>query len=526
MSEQIVDLRSAWAILRRRARILAVIVLLGALGGAYFGYSRPDVYQSTSLVLLPLGSPDPSGQDQSRQVDTQAQIALSDVVLGPAGHAVTPRMTAEEMQSSVEVAASTDDVLQITSSAETAVRAEAITRAVATADVNYLASTLVTLSQDQRLALEDRRQTLKGSLAAVTREMKKTSARLETEPHNSTAGKADAAALAELTAQQASVVLQIDQLEKELSGGKDLLSGQPGGDARVIQQASPAEKASVPLRIGLYGLAGLLATLVLATTVVVSTGRRDKRLRSRDQLADSIAVPVLASLHSRATKAAAGWTTLLLSYEPDHVDQWSLHQMLRAVTGRSSTAEGGSGGSRNHVVVLSLADDLRALAVGPQLASFAASRGMRTQLLPTQTHESAETLWAACSRFPQSADRRPQLLVGDHEVSEDADLVVHVVVLDRTKPRIDIPEASPATTLLAVSSGSATLDDMARTAVAADEANHPIDGLVVADPDPLDRTSGRLLPTEREHQASLPTLMTGSVTSGGPAQPASRRRLT
>jgi len=71
-------------------------------------------------------------------------------------------------------------------------------------------------------------------------------------------------------------------------------------------------------------------------------------------------------------------------------------------------------------------------------------------------------------------------------------------------------------TLLAVSSGAASAEDLAALALAADEAGMPLDGIVVANPDPLDRTTGRLLPTERAVLAPLPSLMTGATGHGQP----------
>ena len=48
------------------------------------------------------------------------------------------------------------------------------------------------------------------------------------------------------------------------------------------------------------------------------------------------------------------------------------------------------------------------------------------------------------------------------------------------------------TTLLAVSSGAVTAQGLADVAVASDNAGHYVEGLLVTDPDPLDRTTGQL----------------------------------
>jgi len=79
-----------------------------------------------------------------------------------------------------------------------------------------------------------------------------------------------------------------------------------------------------------------------------------------------------------------------------------------------------------------------------------------------------------------------------------------------------------AVVVLAVSSGSATAEELARVAVTADDAGLRIPGMIVADPDILDRTTGRLLRSERTRQLSLPTHLTG-VPGRVPA-PTVRRR--
>jgi hypothetical protein len=78
-------------------------------------------------------------------------------------------------------------------------------------------------------------------------------------------------------------------------------------------------------------------------------------------------------------------------------------------------------------------------------------------------------------------------------------------------------------TLLAVTSGTARPDDLARVALAADESGHAIDCIVVVDPDPLDRTSGRLRGPERAQHSPLPSLMTGSARAGEATPLTSRR---
>ena len=52
-------------------------------------------------------------------------------------------------------------------------------------------------------------------------------------------------------------------------------------------------------------------------------------MRSRDQIADAIGIPVVASIRSRASRSVAGWTSLLQKYAPGTVETWTLRQLVR-----------------------------------------------------------------------------------------------------------------------------------------------------------------------------------------------------
>ena len=66
-------------------------------------------------------------------------------------------------------------------------------------------------------------------------------------------------------------------------------------------------------------------------------------------------------------------------------------------------------------------------------------------------------------------------------------LTVSVVAVDGVKPAMDV---SAGVTLLAVSSGFATAEALARLALVAADAGQSIDGIIVVNPDPGDGTVG------------------------------------
>jgi hypothetical protein len=174
----------------------------------------------------------------------------------------------------------------------------------------------------------------------------------------------------------------------------------------------------------------------------------------------------------------------------------------------------GSGTGRpDSVTVISLADDTRALSVGPQLAAYCAGTGIPTRMIAGRGHELAATLWAACAQASTGDEIRAGLVVATQpELGGAKELSVVLAVVDRSAPELhSLPRT--AATVIAVTAGTSTADDLARLAVAADDQGIRVDWLVVVDPDELDRTTGRLLQRERQLQAALPVRLTG-VASG------------
>lgn len=516
MSEQALDLQSTWAILRRHRRVLATAALIGAAAGVAFVVVRPPMYSSSSMVLLPPAQ-DSSGEQVERDVQTEVRIASSDVVLDPAGESVSPTIEIAELARLVTITAPTSDVVKIEVEAPSAARAEELAQAVAEAEIDYLGSAIGKLRNVQQIARDNRIAVMERTLETVNRDVQRTTTRRDAERPGTAAEKAFSAALAQLTAQQASIVLQIDQVRDQSASWASQEAG------TLIQAASPARRPGLTSQYVIFGLIGMLAVSGLVAMLLALFGRRDRRLRFRDEIADALGSAVIASIHSRPAKTVAGWSALLEGYTPRTVDAWALRQALRHLVPGDFFGphhdDTGEMEAREPVVitVLCLSEDPGALAMGPQIASYAASAGVSTRVELSMGHDSAAALWAACARVRGREQVRPHLWVGagsgrDRDEPR-ADLTIVLAVVDRKQPGpLELTEHS--VTILAVSSGSATAEDLARTAVAADVADCRIAGVVVADPDGLDRTTGRLLQTERSQEALLPTRLTGVVSPG------------
>lgn len=289
--------------------------------------------------------------------------------------------------------------------------------------------------------------------------------------------------------------------------------------ANVFEPATSADRPSPVKRLFVDGLLGALAGVLVAAIAALAIRGKDRRLRERDEIANSIGVPVLASLPVGHPVDAAGWTKLLESYKPEVVHAWQLRKVLQLLGIGDDTSHDGRDGTCCSLTVVSLASDRRALALGPQLAAFAASSGIPTALVigPEEDTEATASLRTACAApAPESSKRPSQLRIAvrpDGGISglPDAVLTVVVLVVDNRSPRV--PETMRTTaTVLGVSTGAVTAEQLARVAVGAAVSGREVTGILVADPDPADRTTGRVPQLAGPVRRRLPTRLNGLAT--------------
>jgi capsular polysaccharide biosynthesis protein len=301
----------------------------------------------------------------------------------------------------------------------------------------------------------------------------------------------------------------------------------PGGtmQARLISK-QPATGTPLPSRLLVTGGLGALLGALIGAVIALAVGRSDRRLRERDEIADTIGVPVLASIPVAHPSDAAGWTRLLEEYKPGAVPAWSLRKALQHLG--LTDLKGGSGGS---LAVLSLSSDPGALALGPQLAVFAASLGIPTALVigPQQDANVTATLRAACAVPPPAQSKRSDQLrvsVKDQDNADgqpdassvgrqpDAALTTIVAVVDAQTPRVADTIRTTAT-VLGVSAGRTTAEQLARVAASLAADGRQIAGILVANPDSADHTTGRVPQLAPPSHRRLPTRLTGTSTEGG-----------
>jgi capsular polysaccharide biosynthesis protein len=455
MSETL-DLRRSVRIVGRHKLLVGVAVALGILACGAYAVLKPSMVTSTALVLL-----SPSGQAAQSAAavagnggpdpytQTQEVIAKSGPVLQAAQPHIHPAMSINELRDDITVGSQTPFIISISVQARDAADAATNADAIARSYVAYIGA-----------------------------------------------------------------------------------SNNPGGavQAQLLQSASRGTGSGLIKRAITYTIFALLGALfgaMIGIIIALAVDRSDRRLRSRDEIANSIGVPVLASFPVGHPSDPGGWTRLLENYKPGAMHALQLRKALQQLEMAAEVNFGRSSGRRSFTV-LSLSTDPGALALGPQLATFAAAQGIHTTLIVAQQDAAVTaSLRTACASPPASPKWPGNLRVlvsdgdveraahadpeGDVGVHWDATLAVIVGVVDGRNPQI--PDTMrTTTTLLGVSAGAATADQLARVAVSADSGDREIAGILVSDPDSADATTGRLPHLGRRAGRRPPTRVTGIAT--------------
>jgi capsular polysaccharide biosynthesis protein len=284
--------------------------------------------------------------------------------------------------------------------------------------------------------------------------------------------------------------------------------------AKVLQPAASASGTKRSEQLAIWAVLGALVGALVGFAISLFTGRSDRRLGERDAIANSIGAPVLLSLPVDRPSDPASWARMLAEYEPDPVHAYGLTKLLQQLGAGDSGFPGNGRPDGASVTVLSLSTDPVALALGPVLAAFAAARGISTALVvgPQQDTNVTATLRTACAASAQSAVGRMRplrLLVSEdgHLGQVGAAFVVVVAVVDGQAPRVP-DTARTGATVLGVSAGKATAEQLAQAATAASVDGREIYGILVANPDPDDQTSGRI-PRLTSPGRVLPTRVNG-----------------
>jgi capsular polysaccharide biosynthesis protein len=508
MSERELDVQAVLLILGRRLSTIATAGLLGAIVGVLLVLARPPMYASSTDVLLP--PMQTGGASTDRDMGTETRIVTSDPVLEKAAKLVHPALSRNQIARLVSASSPSTNLLHIVARGSTAKAAESLAQAVAESELAYQLEATSNLSAATLAAMDERQSGLEAQLAPVQQEIARQKQLVAELPRTSARGQDAQTGLAKLTAQQSQLMLDIDGIKGQRS------AQQPGQAASIAVNATPATRPRLVLSMVLSALLFAMVGVGLAACVVVVLARRDRRLRTRDEIADALGSPVIGSVKSHQVRTTAAWSQLLESYRPSPVDAWSLRLVLDRIGAGPLLAPGsrerGAKASALTVALVVPADDPAALSVAGQLASHTASLGVTTLLTARQRHAAADALWATSSGGGEIRDGlRVDPRTAAARRKRSSDLCLELAVVDRQQPVLRDLRRADATVLI-VSSGTSTEEDLARVAVAAYESGARFRGIVVADPDSFDHTTGRLLQAQRAVEPPMPMRLTGVET--------------
>jgi hypothetical protein len=457
VSSRALDLKRSGRILWQYRILLGACALLGLLANAAHAYLQPATYSSYALVVL---SP-------TVDLDTQAVVVDSTPVVVDALGRARLGVSVADLQSHVEAMAAGSQTLEIVADGPSASWVKQAVNAVTNAYVGYIRS-----------------------------------------------------------------------------------DDNPGGPqpAQVFHFATTPTIKPLETRLAEAALLGLLAGLTVGLVAALALGRNDRRLRTRDAIADAIGVPVIASLAVPVPSDAAGWARFLGQQEVPGTDAWRLRTVLREL-GVTGTGLHGARPEGCSVTMLSIATDKAALGVGPRFAAFAASEGVPATLVIGPQQEAAGTPAAVVAANGGKAPPLTEALVlnataaalgtalkgigalrsgaeaagvANLRVSgresrarleaQPGTLAVAVGVVDGTVPRVTETTRADVT-LLAVTAGAATSEQLVRVAASAAADGRPIWGILVANAAAGDETTGRVPELARPQENRMPARFRGVVTT-------------
>jgi succinoglycan biosynthesis transport protein ExoP len=277
-----VELRDYLRVFRRQLALIVAITLLGAAAAAAYTFRRTPIYESTASVLvraITTNAFDPGSRvDQQLNMFNQRQLAMSEPVAALAAKSLKTTATPAQLLEHVKVdVPANSQILRIRYQDTVPLTAQRGAAAFAKA---YLTSR----EADARAQATTSQKSLQKD---ITRFQKQAS------DAEKVIGNPDADSATRQAAQAklAAANNRLDQLLSQLSGFQSL-DFTPGTVIAAANLPSTPASPNNRLDVGI----GLLVGLFLGVVLAFVRDRTDDRLRGRDDLAERLDRPVLATI--------------------------------------------------------------------------------------------------------------------------------------------------------------------------------------------------------------------------------------
>ncbi|MFE0413933.1 Wzz/FepE/Etk N-terminal domain-containing protein [Streptomyces tendae] len=274
MSDDTIRLVTVGRILRRRRRLLAVLVVVGALVGYGVSVLFPPRYTASASVLLP-------GPWEERELITQVEIATSSSVVDRAGEALGwSGVSDSELRDRVGAETADGNVIKVSGTAETPERAQRLADEVAQQFVTYSA----------RIASGSTDADEAAGPEALREQVKRTNQRITDLANAADPGQ---------TVESVQARTELEKLRGTLQEAMQKLEeADPANNRAGLVVMGPAARPTgeaPPTRLQLVG-GGALLFFVLAVVGHLAAARVNRRLRTEPEMAAALRAALLGTV--------------------------------------------------------------------------------------------------------------------------------------------------------------------------------------------------------------------------------------
>lgn len=457
-------------LVRRRWRLLVVLAAVGALLGAGASLLFSPGYASTGSVLL-------QGAQGEEDLATQAQIAMSSVVLDRTAAGLGPGVTGAGLRNSVRVEVLDGNVITISGSAESPERAQQLTRRLTREYIDFSEQLVNGAAAAADRVLQQRRATLEQRVVETNRRI--------TELQESVGDDARPGELERLQTTLADALTELDRME-----GRGLEADAGAAFARasiVVMEPAALPTTRADPTPAQFVAGGALLLFLLGVVGNLVAARADRRLWDDAEISAALGSPVVGAADvpdgPEARQRPAGsrrwqaWLWRLVRDDrlwdaPPLGDALSREVRYRRVLARLR----GGPGTVLRLLVLVADDDSAAQRAAGQLAVAAGADGEPASVL-TDSAEVSRIVQAASAGTGTGSGRltlqpRSVPASGGHRT------VLRIVELSAARPTI--PDCGPLSgALLVLTAGTRTPWELVGITEACADAGYRVVGAFV-----------------------------------------------
>ncbi|WP_186779098.1 Wzz/FepE/Etk N-terminal domain-containing protein [Streptomyces salinarius] len=422
MSDDTIRLVTVGRILRRRRRLLAVLVVLGALVGYGVSVLFPPRYTASASVLLP-------GQWEQRELLTQVEIATSSSVVDKAGDALRWNdVSDKELRDRVSAEITDGNIIKISGKADTPERAQRLSDEVAQQFVAY-AARIATGTTDPDGATGPE---------ALRQQVARTNQRITDLANAADPGQ---------TVESVQARTELEKLRTALQDAMQKLDeADPATNKAGLVVMGPAPRPTgeaPPTRWQLIG-GGALLFFVLAIAGHLAAARVNRRLRSEPEIAAALGAALLGTVD---------------------------------VPGERRAHRPKARGARARLRRL-LGIDTRWDLPAPRSSGDEAGRRIRYRRVCARLRERLPAARRVLVVVPDD-DEVARRAAGQLAAEAEGDPLLRVVEVSVTRPLVPDRDAESGAVVV-LSAGARTVEELAGVAGACADGGHEVVGVVVA----------------------------------------------